>query len=192
MIQTATLQRDLHGEEIGLVGQRIFCDSCQSPANELDPTGPIRCEAIKIVDLASAQRRHNLPDGWLLDATRCREHAITALEHPTHGYGEALLDFRVTPVDDIGYVVDGPSLELLDHSPGDVGLYPIAPTVQDEQNALANREYGIWRVGRHVAKLDTDRQHGVWPLSWQVESTLAAGLYDPDAAQEWPSSTVDR
>lgn len=152
MTLVETLRRDLHGELIGGTGL-LFCDYTAVGCPPFDATGPICYEAIRVVDAPSLEGRLPIPEGWVLDASRCPTHAVSRLPYRTAGFDEALLTFEVRPVENGTFAVDGASIRVIDRSFADEGEEPVPMPPHVIPSVVAVSDYGYERLARQECLL---------------------------------------
>ena len=162
--------RQLHGELLGIDG-RIECDYMPPHREIIDPAGPIRYEAIRVVASPTLDGRVPIPDGWHLDAARCQDHAVTMLPYRTVGFEEVLLTLEVNRVEAVAFAVDGTTIQLLDHSPPDEGGQPIEAPPRAAATPVDNEDYGFDRLCRQAPILHVYRYLS---LDSHVDALVAA------------------
>lgn len=81
-------QGDLHSVAFR---EALACDYHERPM-ELPTEGSVLTECIRVVDHPQLS---DLPDGWIVDAARCDDHAVSEVIEPTRGYEEAVVRLPV-------------------------------------------------------------------------------------------------
>lgn len=144
------LREDLHGATLG---DAVACDYHQRPM-EIPTDAALLAEAIRIVDHPQLTE---LPDGWVIDAARCDDHAVEALEEPTRGFEEALVHLPLTVSNDVVSVSvpDSDAVRVLDFAPATEGCRPM---VLDRPllDAVDPADHGLSRWQRVVGMLNAD------------------------------------
>lgn len=144
---TDELKRDLHGERAGS-RRTLVCDYCDA---EIDTAEPVMYEALRVVDMPNLQKLIDPPEGWTLDAARCRDCEIESLEPATDGYDEALILLSINESSGI-LSADSAEMTIVDTSPDGDGYYP--PKVPGNVLAEAN-DPGFARWTRMKGILDS-------------------------------------
>ncbi|RLM94383.1 hypothetical protein [Haloarcula sp. Atlit-7R] len=117
-----TISSDIHGLEIDAARK---CDYC---GEDIETRSPVQCEVAKLgtmpnlrTILASSPLPN--PDGWELDALRCRDCELDTLSLETDGFDEALVMLNIA--DTAGQVTaDASELRLVDVSKDGSGYHP--------------------------------------------------------------------
>lgn len=111
-------------------------------------------ESIRLVDHPQLD---DLPDGWLVDAARCEDHAVDDIVEPTKGFEEALVRAPVT-VSNVVVSVSASQpddLPVLTVSPATKGCHPM---LIDQQllDASVPGNHGFSRWTRVIGMLDAE------------------------------------
>ena len=168
------LQRELHGEMVGRNGQ-VLCDYPHSDATRIDPETRICYEAIRVDDLTLPPPMTPSSDEWVLDAARCPAHAVETLQYPTDGYDEALLSLELTRVSEEALVVDGPSIELVDHAPADEGQDPPGVPLSVIETQDRGNDWGIFRLARQLPLREMYQEAGFPTVVRELDQRSDAG-----------------
>lgn len=155
-----SLRENLHPTGFG---EGIACDYHARPKT-LPTDDPVLCEAIRLVDHPQLQLEE-WPDGWVIDAARCSDHAVDKIVEPTRGYEEALVRLPMTVSNGV-VSVSTPTVDavrVLAVSPATEGLHPMTID-QQLLDASVPGDHGISRWTRVIGMLaaeppDTVREH---------------------------------
>ncbi|KTG11322.1 hypothetical protein AUR64_04370 [Haloprofundus marisrubri] len=113
------LKRDIHGERVGR-NNTFCCDFCEV---QISLEEPVMYDIVSVYDLANIEALSNPPKGWILDAARCENCEVDAVEPKTDGWKEAVVLFSIAESNGI-LSADASELTLIDYSPGDEGHHP--------------------------------------------------------------------
>lgn len=140
------LNGDLHGERVG--GPRgLVCDYCGAAM----PTGaPVCYEALRVADFPNLDQLLEVPDGWHLDAARCQDCELDAIDPATDGYDEALIMVTITETDGV-LSLDASQLSVVDFVPTETGYYP---PVLTREMLVDPQDYGVCRWLRQQGILE--------------------------------------
>lgn len=177
-IDRATLKRELHGEPVGGL-HGFVCDYCAGPM----PTGePVCYEAIRVADMPNFEELVDPPDGWVLDASRCRRCERETLEPATDGYDEVMV--MVSVADQGGVLsLDSSSLSIIDYSLDGDGYHPPPMNLN---NFTDPQDYGYVRWLRKLGVFEhMDPPQDAVESIWEVLE-MAADL-PPELEQHRPA-----
>lgn len=144
------LTEDLHAATLG---EGAACDYHARP-KVIESDDPVLIEAIRLVDHPQLD---DLPDGWLIDAARCSDHAVDEIVEPTLGFEEALVRAPVT--------VSNGVVSVSPHGSDDLPVRAVSPATEgcrpmeiDQQLMTASvpNDHGISRWTRVIGMLDAD------------------------------------
>ncbi len=144
------LAEDFHALSFG---EAVACDYHARP-KPLSTEDPVLVEVIRLIDHPQLQLGQ-WPDGWVLDAARCDDHAIDELEEPTKGFEEALIRVPVTTTNDVVSVEtpEPEEIEVLAFEPATEGCYPMVLS-QRLMDAAPPGNVGFSRWNRVQALLE--------------------------------------
>lgn len=111
-------------------------------------------EAIRIVDHPQLDE---YPEHWVIDATRCPDHAIDEIVEPTRGFEEALIRVPVSTSNDVVSVSthESDDLPVLAVSPATEGCRLMAID-QQFMAAVEPDDHGVSRWTRVIGMLDAE------------------------------------
>lgn len=123
MVSAATIAEHIPGLPSNEGAVAPVCDCPHEPPQAVDYDRHVQYECVRIGN--SMPFLEPLPQRgrWLGDLLRCADCEIESLQDPTSGYGEVLLELDIAWHAD-HLVNDARDLEVLDHSPVDVGRDP--------------------------------------------------------------------
>lgn len=161
----------IHGTPLGAASSQIHCDGFHERPRTVDPEGRVQYECIRVGESMTNLRAFGVPEGWGPDLLRCPDCEIEALELPTDGYAEALVE---VDIDHSGasYVIDATDLTLLDYSPVDEGEDPPKMPVSFFQTMIAQQDFGGLRRSRLAPSVPVYREHGADLLAELIEDSL--------------------
>lgn len=135
------------------LGEGAACDYHARP-KVIKSDDLVLIEAIRVID---HPQRDDLPDGWLVDAARCSDHAVDEIVEPTRGFEEALVRAPVTVSNGVVSVAPSESDEfpVLAVSPATEGYRPMAID-QQLLDASEPGDHGLSRWTRVIGMLDAD------------------------------------
>lgn len=144
------LAESLHA--VGL-GEGVACDYHQRP-KVIEFDDPVLFECIHIVDHPQLEE---WPDGWVLDAARCSDHAVDGTVEPTRGFEEALIRVPLTESNDVVSVStpEPNDVPVLAFSPATEGSHPM---LVDQQlvDASEPNDHGLFRFTTTVQSIYPD------------------------------------
>lgn len=117
-----SISSDIHGLEIDAARK---CDYC---GEDLDTRSPVQCEVAQLGKMPNLKMILSAsplpePDGWELDALRCRDCELDSLSVGTDGFDEALVMLNIS--DTAGQVAaDASKLRVVDASKDGSGYHP--------------------------------------------------------------------
>jgi len=138
-----TIKSDIEGIEIDVSRK---CDYC---GEDLETRSPVQCEVAKLGTMPNlrtilASSPLPDPDGWELDALRCKDCELDTLSLGTNGFDEALVMLNIA--DTAGQVTaDASELRLVDVSKDGSGYHP--PKV-NLQVLIQYQDVGVVRWSR--------------------------------------------
>lgn len=160
------------------LGEGVACDYHQRP-KEVSTDEPVLFEAIRLVDHPQLEK---WPEGWLIDAARCEDHAVSEIVEPTMGFEEALITVSVTTSNDV-VSVSAPTesdVPVLAFSPANEGLHPM---LIDQQliDAVEPGDHGFSRWTRVIGMLDAEPPE---PVREHIEELIERSPETPEIAGE--------
>jgi len=186
MQETTTLESEIaslvQGSVTGGPSHAVRCDYGDQPLSIEDRQTD---ECVPIVPHESVDE-HTLPEGWFDDTLRCRDCERSALDLPTRGYAEALVDVDLVTVDGVT-VLDGDHLERVDTSSGDDGETVNGLPLPIRRNVIMTRDWVRLRWIR-LRKL-ADGFRG------SVDDTLRSSRgrrWNPEARSQWRLTACER
>lgn len=163
------LTEDLRAATLG-----VACDYHARP-KVIESDSPVLIEAIRVVDHPQLD---DLPDGWLIDAARCEDHAVDEIVEPTRGFEEALVRAPVTVSNGVVSVSPRESADLpvLAVSPATEGCRPMAID-QQLMTAVEPNDHGLSRWTRVQGMLDAEPPD---PLREHIEALIEQSPETPE------------
>lgn len=160
------------------LGEGAACDYHARPKT-IPTDKPVLIEAIRLVDHPQLD---DLPDGWLVDAARCSDHAVDEIMEPTLGFEEALVRAPVTISNNVVSVEASESddVRVLAFSPATEGCRPMAID-QQLLDASASDDHGLSRWMRVLGMLDADPPD---PVRAHVEELIEQSPETPDGGEQ--------
>lgn len=166
------LHADIHAATLGEGG--VPCEYHARPT-VIPSYDSVLLECIRVVD---HPQLGTLPEGWVIDAARCSDCSVAAIEAPTTGYEEALVQVPLTVLNEVVSVAtpDVDDISVLGISPATEGCHPL---VVDQQllDAVEPGDVGIARWTRVQGMLDAEPPE---PLREHIEALIARSPEPPD------------
>ncbi|WP_254547323.1 hypothetical protein [Halomarina pelagica] len=113
------IKRDLHGEPVGRAGS-FCCDFCDAA---IAIGEPVMYDIASVDEMPNLEALVDLPDGWALDAARCRECEVDSISPETDGWEEAVVMLSINESNGV-LSADTTEITVVDYSPGNEGTYP--------------------------------------------------------------------
>ena len=176
-----SLERELsaaiHGSPVGQNIGDVVCDLPHEPPRPVDPTRRVQYECIRLDDSVTAYEgvRDAWYGEWAPDLLRCPDCEIAALEAPTDGFDEALVEVAIAQADGV-YTIDAQDLRVLDYSPADAGQDPPPVPGSIFRASLQQQDAGALRRSRLSRQVEWLRQQGADELAQTIEDGLAGEL----------------
>lgn len=85
----------IHDEPIGATSSRIHCDGIHNSPQPVEPSARVQYECIRVGESMTNLRAFGILEGWGPDLLRCPDCEFEALDLPTDGYAEALVEVDV-------------------------------------------------------------------------------------------------
>lgn len=161
----------IHGTSLGADSSQIHCDGFHGRPRTVDPGTRIQYECIRVGESMTNLRKFDVPDVWGPDLLRCPDCEIEALELPTDGYAEALVEVDIDHSGE-SYVIDATDLTLLDYSPVDEGEDPPKVPMGVFAMLIETRDFGAFRRSRLAPSLSTLRDNGATTMAEFIEDSL--------------------
>lgn len=165
------LATHIHGVPIGRSSFEVYCDWFHETPQPVDFAAPVQYECFRVGE--SIELFDGLPivGIWAPDLLRCDDCTIEALQDPTAGYGEALVEVDITWRND-QRVIDAGDISVLDYSPLEEGADPPAVPKSLIDTVFQRRDWGMLRRSRIAEHAIHFREHGADELADTLEGNL--------------------
>jgi hypothetical protein len=167
----SVLADQLHGWPIGRGSVDIVCDRPHRPPRAIDTDQRVQYECCRVGDSMTVFQEFPIVGMWQPDLLRCPDCEIEALEDPTDGYGEALVELDISWQNQ-QRVLDASDLTLLDYSPVEEGTDPPKIPGSVLQTAIEKRDWGALRRSRLRTQIDELRKRGADDMADTIERRL--------------------
>lgn len=171
MTAASELANHLHGVPVGKSSFEVYCDCHHETPQAVDFEESVQYEYFRVGETMELFDGLPIVGIWAPDLLRCDSCTIEALQDPTAGYGEALVEVDIAWRND-QRVIDAGDIAVLDHSPVDEGEDP--PTVPTSviETVFQQREWGLLQRSRIAAHAGQLREQGMDELADSLEQDL--------------------